>query len=183
MSHSLLFQLWALILSRFVSVKPGKNPATAACPSWDPFQVQANLRSFLLFCSVMQWTEIALDNLPVILWESATEKREFQVSNNPLNASLVVQQLSIEIVSWSGSFQSGYVNCHSSGSKTTQLCLCSNSQRLLSTASAAWFSAEFNQGAANCHQVSPGSCKEEGRDLVNWQLRGYKLPVAGGEFN
>lgn len=61
--------------------------------------MQANLKSFLLFCSVMQWTEIALDNLPVILWESAAEKRELQVSNDLLNASLVVQQLSIEIFS------------------------------------------------------------------------------------
>ncbi|XP_053839201.1 ciliary-associated calcium-binding coiled-coil protein 1 [Vidua macroura] len=46
----------------------------------------------------------------------------------------------------------GYVNCHSLVCKATQLILCSNAQHLLSPASAAWFSAEFNQGAANCHQ-------------------------------
>lgn len=39
----------------------------------------------------MHWTEIALDNLPVILWESATEKRELQVRNDPLNASSTVK--------------------------------------------------------------------------------------------
>ena len=48
---------------------------------------------------VVHWTEISLDNPPVISWEPATEKRELQVSNDPLNASLIVQQLSIETVS------------------------------------------------------------------------------------
>lgn len=111
-------------------------------------------------CSVLHWTEIALDNLPVILWESATEKREFQVSNNPLNASLVVQHLSTETVSWSGSFQLGDVNCHSPGKKAAQLNLGSKVQHLPS--SAAWFPAEFNQGAANCHQVSPAAARSKG---------------------
>lgn len=86
-SHSLFFQLWTLILNRLVPLEWGKNPATAVCPSWDAFQVQTNLKRFLLFCSVMHWTEIALDNLLVILWEPVTEKRELQVSNDPLNAS------------------------------------------------------------------------------------------------
>lgn len=54
--------------------------------------------SAVLFYVVHQ-TEISLDNPPVILWESATEKRELQASNDPLNASLIVQQLSIETVS------------------------------------------------------------------------------------
>lgn len=89
-SHSLLFQLWALILNRLVPLEWGKNPATAVCPSWDSFQVQANLKRFLLFCSVMHWTEIALDNLLVILWEPLAEKRELQVSNDPLNASSTI---------------------------------------------------------------------------------------------
>lgn len=48
---------------------------------------------------VMHWTEISLDNPLVMLWESVTEKRELQVNNNLLPASLIVQQLSIETVS------------------------------------------------------------------------------------
>lgn len=86
-------------MNPLVPLKPEKNPAAAVCPSWDAFQAKANLKSFLLVCSVIHWTEIALDNLPVTLWELATEKRELQVSNDPLHASLVVQQLSTETVS------------------------------------------------------------------------------------
>lgn len=61
-------------------------------------------RAFCCFVLVTHWTETASD-LPGVLWDSATEKRELQVNNEPPKVSLVVPQLSIEIVSWCGSFQ------------------------------------------------------------------------------
>lgn len=51
--------------------------------------------SALLFY-VVHCTEISLDKPPIILWESVTEKSKLEVSNDPLNASLIDQQLRME---------------------------------------------------------------------------------------
>lgn len=74
-SHCLLFQLRALILSRLVPLKPWKNPATAVCPSWHGFQVQADLKSFLLFCSSYTLDRDSLRSSWCIVGLSNREKR------------------------------------------------------------------------------------------------------------
>lgn len=45
---------------------------------------------------VVHCTEVSLDKPPIILWESVTEKSKLEVSNDPLNASLIDQQLRME---------------------------------------------------------------------------------------
>lgn len=103
-SHCLLFQLWALILSRLVHSNHEKiQPLLFVLPGMLS-KCRQIWRAFCCFVLVTHWTETASD-LPGVLWDSATEKRELQVNNEPPKVSLVVPQLSIEIVSWCGSFQ------------------------------------------------------------------------------
>lgn len=86
-SHSLLFHLQAAILDRLVPLETEWDPATAVWTFSETFQVQAN-RSFLLVCSMLCTGQ--RHSWVILLSCGSQQNRGLQVSNDPLNASQIV---------------------------------------------------------------------------------------------